>query len=97
MPVTPVAVAPKSVRDQAQQAFNATIRLEEVWFSRAVRRMIASEVWLKIAPQNRSSLAQTVGITAPRARGAAKLEQEVAIRSETGMTLTRPIVATPFL
>ena len=91
----PVAVAlPKEVCDQAQEALKGASQTGGVVLSSPVEGMIAHEVWLRMSPESRDGLAQAMGIAATCGEGAPRLQQEVVIRSETGMVLTRRFVET---
>jgi hypothetical protein len=91
----PLATAlPKEVCDQAQQALSGATRTGGVVLTSPIEALIAHEAWLQMPTDSRDALAQAMGISATCAGGTPKLQQEVVIRSETGIVLTRRVVET---
>lgn len=94
-PQRPVAKAlPKSVCDQAQKAISGVTESGALILTSPVEGMIAHEAWLQMPQGSRDALAQAMGRSATCSEGRPRLEQEVVIRSETGMVLTRRVVNT---
>jgi hypothetical protein len=72
------------------------IKGNAIILSSPVEATIAQETWLPISEAQRDGLTRAMAIAAVCAEGTPKLEQEIVIRSETGMILTRRIVQTSF-
>jgi hypothetical protein len=94
LPPEEAIALPRSVCDQAQQAMGAATKTGGLVLSSPVEGMIAHEIWLRMPPESREGLAQAMGVAATCAEAAPRLNQEVVIRSEEGMVLTRRVVET---
>jgi len=87
---------PKEICDQAQAAVEKLTEAGALILRSPTEGMIAQEAWLHIPEAPRDGLIRAVGIAATCAEGMPTLEQEVTIRSETGVVLSRRIVETSF-
>jgi hypothetical protein len=97
VPQRPVASAlPKKVCDEAREAMTGATKTGGLILDSPVEGIIAHEAWLPMPEDHRDALTRTMGIAATCAEGIPRLEQEVVIRSETGMVLTRRVVQTSF-
>ena len=96
-PPKPVATAlPAQVCKEAQAAVAEATKSSAIVLSTPLEATMAHESWLPMPEAQRDGLTRAIGIAATCAEGTPKLEQEVVIRSETGMILTRRVVATSF-
>jgi hypothetical protein len=87
---------PKKVCEDAQAAVTQATKSGAVVVNSPVEVMIAQESWLPMPEAQRDGLTRALGIAATCAGGVPKLEQEVVVRSDTGMVLTRRIIQTSF-
>ena len=87
---------PAEICDEAQAAVAELTEAGALFLNSPTEGVIAQEVWLRTPSAPRDGIIRAVGIAATCAKGTAKLQQEVTIRSETGMILTRRIVETSF-
>jgi hypothetical protein len=87
---------PKKICDDAQAAVDQATKSGALVLTSPVEAMIAQESWLPIPEAQRDGLTRAMGIVATCKGGAPKHEQEVVIRNETGMILTRRIIPTSF-
>ena len=87
---------PAEICDDAQAAVGQLTEAGALFLETPTEGVIAQEAWLSMPAEPRDGIIRAVGIAATCAEGTAKLQQEVTIRSETGMVLTRRIVETSF-
>jgi hypothetical protein len=81
---------------EAQTAVTQATKGNAIILSSPVEAMIAQESWLPMPEAQRDGLTRAMAIAAVCAEGIPKHEQEIVIRSESGMVLTRRTVQTSF-
>jgi hypothetical protein len=94
VPKPEAAPLPQSMCDEAEAAVKQLTQSGAVILSSPLEAAMAQESWLALPEDQRESLTRAMGMAATCAGGVPKLEQEVTIRSETGMVLTRRVVRT---
>jgi hypothetical protein len=87
---------PGKVCADARAAVKAAAESNALILNSPVEAMIMHEAWLGMPQAHRDALAQAMGIAATCAEGRPRLEQEVVIRSDTGIVLSRRVVETSF-
>jgi hypothetical protein len=85
---------PRQICDQAQEAVAGATKTGALILKSPVEGVVAHEAWLPMREPDRDGLTRAMGVAATCAEGTPRLQQEVVIRSETGLVLTRRIVET---
>jgi hypothetical protein len=96
VPKPEASMVPAQTCREAQVAVSKATEGNAILLSSPIEATIAYESWLPMPEAQREGLTRAMAIAAVCSEGTPKLDQEIVIRSETGMVLTRRIVQTSF-
>ena len=88
------APLPEQVCSDARESNAQATKTGALILNNPLEAVLAHESWLAMPEAHRDGLTRAMGIAATCAAGSPQLQQEVVVRSETGIVLTRRIVQT---